>query len=266
MAIEEVTIKNPTAFSNVKGYLQNLTNKFFMRPKNAEGIAGWVFDIEGETNASISAEITDHYVEDNTAIQDHIAIRPLKIHLRGYVGELTYKQTAGFSAVINAIQSRLTSVPAYLGPLTPGGIKNVQRALTKVTSVINQANQIYNKTKNIYGFFANSNPHPTKQEKAFSHFMASMNSRTAMVITTPYGTFDNMIIENVAMIQDESTKSWSDISIILKQLNVIPIHPASADKNITRNASQKSSRFKKGITKGLAVAVSKIETFFNGSD
>lgn len=262
MALEQVPVKNPISFANVKGYLGNLTDKFLMKPKNVAGIAGWVFDYDAETHIDLQAEITDHFVEDNTAIQDHIAIRPIRMTLRGYVGELVFQPSQALS-ILNAIQSRLTEVPAFLGPLTPGGLNKVQNALTKVINVQNQVNELYNKAKNLYGFFANSSPAVTKQQKAFSHFMAAMNSRVIMVINTPYGSFDHMVIEHVSMTQDENTQFWSDVSITLKQINTVPIEVSPIDKNTNRNSIQSASTFKKGVTKGLGVARTTLDFFFN---
>jgi len=51
-------------------------------------IGEFLFDIEGTSQITLEADITDHYVEDNTAIQDHIALKPEKITLKGYQGEV----------------------------------------------------------------------------------------------------------------------------------------------------------------------------------
>jgi len=52
------------------------------------GVAGFLFDIEGEEIFELRSDITDHYVEDNTTIQDQWGRLPERITLNGYVGEL----------------------------------------------------------------------------------------------------------------------------------------------------------------------------------
>ncbi len=49
-------------------YLNNIANKYIVKPKNAKGIGGFVFDYEGETNVTFQADITDHYLETNDAV------------------------------------------------------------------------------------------------------------------------------------------------------------------------------------------------------
>lgn len=69
--------------------LSTLNKKAIVRPDNPPaGVAGFLFDIVGDETVMLTSEITDHYVEDNTAIQDHVALAPEQITLKGTVGEL----------------------------------------------------------------------------------------------------------------------------------------------------------------------------------
>lgn len=70
--------------------LSTLEKQAIIRPENPPpGIAGFLFDIRGEETAEMTADVTDHYVEDNTAIQDQVALKPEIITVRGLVAELT---------------------------------------------------------------------------------------------------------------------------------------------------------------------------------
>ena len=53
--------------------------QYVVTPLNAFGVGGFVFDSEGDTTVNLSADITDHYLEDNTSVQDHIAIKPKRV-------------------------------------------------------------------------------------------------------------------------------------------------------------------------------------------
>lgn len=69
--------------------LSTLNKKAIVRPDNPPpGIAGFLFDIVGDEMVMLTSEITDHYVEDNTAIQDHVALAPEQITVKGIVAEL----------------------------------------------------------------------------------------------------------------------------------------------------------------------------------
>src|SRR5262245_9752879 len=107
---------------NGRNYLDGLANKYIVRPKTVLGIGGFVFDYEGDTRVSRQADITDHYAENNDFINDHMAMRPFRLTLRGLVSELVFEKPRGILGALQTIQSRLGVVPAYLGKYTPQGL------------------------------------------------------------------------------------------------------------------------------------------------
>ena len=64
-----------------------------VRPDNPpSGIGGFVFDIPGDEEVRMKANISRHYVESNVPIADHIALEPEQITLRGMVAEIAVVQ------------------------------------------------------------------------------------------------------------------------------------------------------------------------------
>ena len=62
--------------------LSTLQAQAIVRPQNPPaGISGFLFDVAEDDEFSLQSEITDHYVEDNSAMQDNWAIRPEEITL-----------------------------------------------------------------------------------------------------------------------------------------------------------------------------------------
>ena len=51
---------------------------------------GYYFDIIREHSVSIQNQITDNYLENNTAVQDHIAHSPITVTLGGLAGEVYF--------------------------------------------------------------------------------------------------------------------------------------------------------------------------------
>src|SRR5271163_4191719 len=47
-----------------------------------------LFHTEGENVAHLQSDITDHFIEDNTAINDQIALKPEMVTVHGFIGEL----------------------------------------------------------------------------------------------------------------------------------------------------------------------------------
>lgn len=67
------------------------------------GIAGFKFHIPQREQVTMSSDITDHYIEDNSPVQDHIACKPIEITLQGYQGEYFYANQKFESKIANIV-------------------------------------------------------------------------------------------------------------------------------------------------------------------
>lgn len=193
--------------------------QYVVAPLNAFGLGGFLFDVEGESIANLDAEITDHYAEDNRALQDHIAIRPRRITLKGYVGEQVYRKENSDNSILAQAVQKLTTVSAYLPQLSA--------AATQVQQVIDGAspsgNISLNDAADIYGLVQNviqSFGPQSAQQKAYNYFKSLQSAGVLFAIQTPWEFLTSMAIENITAIQDEKTKGITDFSIRLKQIRI----------------------------------------------
>ena len=190
---------------------------YVVAPMAAFGLAGFMFDIEGESTANLNAEITDHFTEDNKAVQDHIARKPKQITLKGYVGEVVYNNSDSASSIIGSVVQKLTTVAAFL-PQVSAATQQVQNLVNGTTSLSNislsSASDIYALVKNILGAFGDT----AKQQNAYTYFVAMWQQGTLMGVQTPWEFMPNMVIESITAIQGEESKYISDFSIRLKQM------------------------------------------------
>ena len=255
MALEPVLPSGVfTAIPSGQSYVDGLVNKYVLRTKNSQGIGGFVFDYLGEVNVAMQADITDHYAEDNTAIQDHVAIRPIKVTMRGFIAELVLPAPQGVTGALASAQSALTQVDAYLGKYTPGVLQTLGKAVTQVQNTVNTINQTLAKAQNIISLFPGAPPNATKQAKAYSQLFCAMAQKLPMQIDTPYRVLNNMIIESIAFVQPEETKYWSDISVTLKQINFVEVIEVADDGSFAgRLAQQGQSPTNKGAVPGAPV-------------
>lgn len=84
----------PTDSPSIYDQLTTLERSAIVRPNNPpRGIAGFLFDYDAEQFLELASEITDNYIEDNTAIADNITLLPERVTLRGLIGELTDQDT-----------------------------------------------------------------------------------------------------------------------------------------------------------------------------
>ncbi len=262
MSIVQQPATTPNINQNGPVYLDTLTNRYLVRPATVKGIGGFVFDYEGEESLSLHADITDHFTETNSAIQDHVARGPVHMTLRGFVAELVYQVPSGILGAINSIQNRLTTVPAYLGKYTPGSTATIQGALTKTISTISQINQAMARVKNVVGLFGNAAPGQTKQEQAFAKLASLWETNQMMLVETPFGIFGNMVIEDLTFVQEDATRGWSDITVKLKGMRFAAVQTATIDFKSGRAVQQAQATADKGSTKGTPVNRSVLRSLF----
>ncbi len=199
--------------------IQDSLNKFIVAPAAVFGLAGFVFDVEAESTTRLSADITDHYTEDNSVINDHMAIRPLKITVKNYVGELVYLEESKIETFAQDAIQKLTILSANLPALSRGAqqIKNAYAGAGKfslgdiTSSTLNQFRDIYALTKNL-------NPANGKQNQAYLYFKSLMESRTIMSFQSPFEFLTDMLVEEVVAVENADSKFISDFTITLKKI------------------------------------------------
>ena len=95
-------------------------SKYLVAPAAQFGLGGFVFDVEGQSNIDLAADITDHFTESNITVQDHIAIRPKRIRLDTYVGELVFRNDDSGTPNTQTLARKLTVINSYLPKLASG--------------------------------------------------------------------------------------------------------------------------------------------------
>ncbi len=205
--------------SSIEDSLSNIVNNYIVRPlggNSTSGINGFVFDIIADEEISLDSDITDHYVEDNYAIQDHWAQRPLRIRVRGYVGELADLFPNTFLGLLTKVQS-LSSIGGYFPTFT----QQATEAYAKIAGVAAQAGEVINQANNVYSLLTGASTTATKQQNAYVTLSQMWLSRQLCSVETPYGVFNLMAIESMRALQKDETRLISDFEITFKQINVV---------------------------------------------
>lgn len=119
MAVQNIIPSDAPSQLDVLESLSELEQKAIIRPNNPPpGIAGFLFDIPGDEWIELESQITDHFTEANTAIQDNIALSPEKVTVKGLVAELVMGASppAPTAPVTNPLPDNIPFTP----PLTGG--------------------------------------------------------------------------------------------------------------------------------------------------
>lgn len=211
------------------------------------GIMGFLFSIPLQETLTLQSQITDHWTQSNTAIQDHIAIQPIKVTLTGSVSDLVWEKSQ-VAAFAEQTINRIANTPG----LEPGFAQASIDALyvyNESVRLIAEAKKVINDTATLFGVKSTA---ITNQQKAFSQLTGFFNARTLCTISTPWGPLQNMAIENLQFTQEETTKDVSEISVTFKQLNFISITP-SVVQLARKPQAQKAKAVDQGTAKGQSI-------------
>lgn len=218
MSFETIPQKSNSGTTDSRSYLNNNANTL-LRPKGLKGIGGFLFDIPDQDQISLNWNITDHFTESNSFLNDHKQKDPRIVTLTGFIGELVFEKADGIEGDIQALSNRLETVEAYLGDGTPGAVQNAQRVLQQAQSAVSAINQTLDKVGNIAGFFSGDGPEETLQQLAYKN-LASLGDEVFMSVLTPWAFFDDMSIIGLSFSQNGETDQITDISVTLKQIRV----------------------------------------------
>ena len=249
------------------------TGQSFVGGLGTLGINGFVFDIAEECEISLESEITDHYVEDGTAVQDHIALRPEKVTLRGYVGEVVYN-TGGEPGFIQKASEKLTIVTSYL-PVISNYASKVYNNIASInleseTGDVATFEKLFEAGGDVFKAYRDINLPKDKQSEAFIYFEALRNSRKLLTVQTPYRYYTDMAIETVKMVQNAQTRDGSDVEVTLKKIRFARVVTSAQLSAATRLKNMKAGEIAKGLQKGIGASVSnywdKATSFFGKSE
>lgn len=229
----------------------------------------YYFDIVTEHSISLQNQITDNWVENNTAIQDHIAQSPLTITLRGLSAykNLTYTTEEAESDLErlllevkqrNTIQDKVSKLTA-LSVLYPP-VSNVTQLAINAYNYVQASVKRY---KGIVDKFLNNNSpinvatgsngriEETRLMEIYRKLSTLRNLNTAFLVATPYGVYENMYIQSLLLRQGENNYV-TDIELTMKQINFANVLTTKADENVKSQYAniQQSVEQNKGVSQG----------------
>lgn len=236
---------NLSQLSNVTTAATSLANLILVspqqtigyQPQNAPSYAGntakpppaILFNYEGEQAVTLKSDITDHYVENNTAIQDQIALKPETFVTQGFIGELNDIAPAALQP-LKTIAEKLTTIGAYVPQLSETATLAYAEAFLLYQTGAALANSAVATWSSINGSdftggqgvingsgLADGNKKTqTKQQIYFQQFYGYWRNRTLFTIQTPWAVFQDMAIESLRAIQDAETRMISDFEVTFK--------------------------------------------------
>lgn len=190
----------------------------------------FLFNYEGEQSVTIESDITDHYVEDNTAIQDQIALKPEVVSTHGFIGELN-DVTPEALQLLKTAANKLTVIGAYTPQLTTTALIAYTEAFLLYQVAANAANAAVSAWSSVANAVTGSDGQSVigsngltsassqdKQQTAFQKFYGFWRSRTLFTVQTPWAVFQSMAINSLRAVQDPETRVITDFEIKFKMI------------------------------------------------
>ena len=260
--VDQIGNSTTTLLGNQR-FIDTAIAQVTITPENFQGIAGFVFDIIESDTLRLQSSITDHYTEDNQAIQNQVAQKPLQFTIRGLVGESVINDI-GILPEKGSFRDKLTNITAYLPGLT-GQTLQALRRIDKVREIKKR----FDDNENLFSIFKDLliSPRETRQAKAFGFFYAlwggtdetvttlSREAPVPFTVDTPWHTFTNMMILDLKATQGPDSKEITSFEITFKQLRFAKTilvqtaeerlaHPQSVEKDKGKTQGPRSVLFK----------------------
>lgn len=202
------------------GAIYNVAKTISVAPQDFQGgIGGFLFSLPLEESLELESQITDYLIEENSSIEDNIALRPLRMTLSGVVAELVYSNQEA-ELFYSTLQNKL----GVLDLVAPLFSKQMQNYINDARIAFNQLQNAYEAVNDIYAqlnnaFSASIANQMNMQQKAFSFFYSTWKARSLVTVETPWAIFGDCAIESVSFTQGSMSKDRTELSVRLKVLN-----------------------------------------------
>jgi hypothetical protein len=241
-------ISSITDFTN---FASTALNTYLIKPDEnkgiSNGISGWLFDVIEDEMVELNSDITDHYIENNTPMQDHIALKPEIITISGFVGELKNTPPEALKTISSQVD-KLQSLSPFAPAITTQA-KMIYNQVERGYKIYEKANKTATNIYNSYNKIAKS-IELTAQQKAFNFFYLAWQQKQLFTVQTPYQIFETMAILNLRAKQGDN-RQISNFEITFKKVRFaqnITTKPKVMDSRTTK---QKSEVKDKGVQKPI---------------
>lgn len=244
--------------NNLLESLKTHFKQYFITGKTKDGIIDLKLDIVGEESITADCDVTDHYVESNTARQDQISLKPKEYTIHGEVGELVWYQRDSVSQAIGQVAQRLEGVISFL-PIRTSSFNQMKTKAMKAAQWVDTASNAVSKLSNLYSKLVGGKYETyTNQQQAYMYLLQFRDNRQLISVKTPWGILENYVITNLRFSQPKETKDKSQVSITLKEFRAVKLSEATefdASKYQGDAAFENQPKVDNGITSGTDVSL-----------
>ncbi len=224
------------------------------------GIAGFKFHVPQTEQVKMESEITDHFVDNNSILQDHIARKPVTITLNGLQGDYFYSVNR-IEDTLALITPTLSLVKQFLPKLRNITMQlHLKKTSTKYTynqktgqlEIKIEANKQNFNAIDMFKIFQEMYKLKSAQTRAFFFFDAMWKSKALFSVETSWKRYDNMCIQNLIPIRDKNA-DITEFNITFKQISRAQTKYEDLKNAAGRTRQQLMKTQNKGTNKGQKV-------------
>lgn len=257
---------NPTALA--KNLMKNSIDveEAIVNILSTTGIAGFRFHIPESEQLRMQSDITDHYTDINTPIQDHIARKPIRITLNGLHGEYFYSvnqvqdmvsKVAPTLALVNQFLPKLSDATKQIKAKYNESLKSADfynASLDKETSKFQKFGTALTTLNGVdlFKIFQDVYKLKSAQTRAFLYFEYLWKANHPFSVETSVKRYDNMVIEDLQPKRDKNA-DIIDFIIIFKKIEITTSKVETIRNAAGRLKEQIAEVTQKGLDKGQEV-------------
>lgn len=213
-------------------------------------------DIIGDETLNADCDVTDNYVESNTAYQDQITLKPITFTVSGEVGELVWYQSNSYAQRIGQVAQKLEGVISFL-PIRSKSFNQMKKTVMKAAQWVDTASNVLSRLSSLVGGSGFIPESMTRQQQAYQLLVLYRNMRKPLTIKSPWGVLQNYVITNLEFKQPKETKDKSLITITFKEFRLVSIQtvPFDSQKYQGNAAFENQPRADQGKTDGEDISV-----------
>lgn len=186
---------------------------------------GWLFTIEGENTVELSAEVSKNYRENNSFVNQTIAISPPTITVHGFKGEVE-----NINPPFGTVGQVAQAVLAVVGDFQPSFSASAQNVINQAAQAYQEAKLAANAAVSAWNTLAGNtgatvitpggilsqNPNQNNQQALFSqiygYWLQQVDPSTPVLfnVQTPWAIFTPCALVKVRALQDETTDEVTD--------------------------------------------------------
>ena len=241
---------------------KNLWNEavdWFFQPRD-DSLHSLKFHVYGTESINLQADITDNYVENNIAYQDHIALKPRVFTVTGEVGELTWFKNEEENSLIGAVAQKLQPVVAFLPPISKQAQAAQDKAL-KILGLVDSLDNFATRTLTSFTKYSDEKGALTEQQRSYEYLLKLWSDRVPINIKTPWAKLSDFVIQNIEFTQPDRTKDKTQVKISLKEFRSVKTKRSLFDKENyqARAFYQKAEKTINGYTTGITLPASNLK-------